>query len=286
MFKCVSDNIENIPKELINKLQLSFYEVNTDGEKMAEMAQNIAKLRKDTIVKLPFCSTIESEALGSKIKIGEDSCSTRVEEYVINSVDNLENIEKADFNKGRIKEVLKAVSILKNQGEIVCINVVGPITIATSLMDSTLFYKLLRKEKEKMNKFMKLIEDTIKEYIDKALEKGVDIISFADPVGSIDIVGPKVYKEISGKITYNILKYLENKKEDKIVHICGKASTSLEKIGLINLKSIEINNNITYGEALINLLKDYNNIKFIGNWCIKRSFMKKNDNKLFIINLA
>lgn len=98
----------------------------------------------------------------------------------------------------------------------------GPISIATSVMDSQLFYKILRKDRHKIDSLLKLIENSAVEYISEGIKRSADIISFADPAGTIDIVGPKIYKELSGKATYNILKRIENGLGKSVVHLCGK----------------------------------------------------------------
>lgn len=83
---------------------------------------------------------------------------------------------------------------------------VGSFTIITSLVDSRIFYKAMRKNKEMVYDFLKIIEDNIIKYMEEGIARGAKIISYADPVGAKDIVGPKVYKDFSGKSSYNILK--------------------------------------------------------------------------------
>ncbi len=84
---------------------------------------------------------------------------------------------------------------------------VGSFTIITSLVDSRIFYKAMRKNKEMVYDFLKIIEDNIIKYMEEGIARGAKIISYADPVGGAkDIVGPKVYKDFSGKSSYNILK--------------------------------------------------------------------------------
>lgn len=281
IFKCVNDGMDKIPKEAIQGLDIEFPKVHIDAYEMARMSKAIKEYRKDNLCRVPFCNTVEGEALGSIIKLGDENTGPRVEKYLINSIEDIEKTKSMDFTKGRIEQVLKAVSILSNQGETVCLAVEGPFTIANSLMDTALFYKFLRKEKERMNDFFKLLENDIAKYILKGIDKGANIISYADPVGTVDIVGPKVYREVSGRITYNILKALEGNLKNSVIHICGKTSTSLESIGLAENIPIEIPNDIPYGQILKNIDFSKSGIKFIGNWCIKRSGLNKKDGILW-----
>lgn len=81
------------------------------------------------------------------------------------------------------------------------------------------FYKEIRKNKEWTDRLMGAIEDNIVNYMLEGLGRGAKILSYEDPVGSMDIVGPKVYREISGKTTYNILKRIEGQLDGALVHL-------------------------------------------------------------------
>ena len=108
-------------------------------------------------------------------------------------------------------------------------------------------------------------------YIIEGIKRGAKIISYGDPVGSIDIVGPKIYEEYSGKISCNILKRVEPYLENSVIHLCGKTSTAFEKLGLSESRAIEFQEEITYGDAINRILQERKDVKFIGNSCIKRT---------------
>lgn len=277
-FKCTSDNLEDISQDIIDQNGLSFPEVHTNKDDMITLAKALKKDKKDKICRVPFCGTVEAEALGADIKLGDNKTGPRVNDYLFNSVEEFSNIKVLDLTKGRIREVLTAVEILDKKDEVVALNVEGPFTIISSLIDPLNFYKGIRKNRELVDKFMEVIEDNIVKYILAGIKSGAQIISYADPVGSMDIVGPKVYEEMSGKVTYNVLKRIEDKLEGVIVHLCGKISTAFDELGFIKSTLLEVGKEITYGEAIVELLSSNKNIKFIGHKCIKQTpFKMKRD---------
>ncbi|MGL4731202.1 MAG: uroporphyrinogen decarboxylase family protein [Clostridium sp.] len=285
MFKCVSDNIEDIPKEIILK-HCDFYQNIDKGEFMSEISKEIKLLRKDVFCKLPFCHTIETEAFGGVIKPSDESGAARVKEYVVSNLYDLDKIRSMDFSAKRINEVLKGIKILSSEKENVLLKVTGVMTIANSLMDSKVFYKLYRKNKNEVIKVLEIIQDSIVEYIKIAIKNGVKIISYAEPVGNVDIIGPKYFKELTGKITCNLIKQLDDelRNNDVIFHICGRTSTSLEECDFATIKNIYVKENLNYGESLINLLdRKEKNLIVVGHWCVKRTFLKKNDNKIILL---
>jgi uroporphyrinogen-III decarboxylase len=270
-FKCQGDNLEEIIGQISESLGISFPKVHENSKEMAILAMEVRKYTSNTISIVPFCTTVEAEAFGGKIKLGDRNVGPRIEGYLFSSIEELENIREIDLSKGRIKEVLDCVERLSREGEIVSLNVEGPFTIATSLIDLTTFYWGIRKDRAIVDNFLRVIEDSIERYIIEGVRRGAKIISYGDPIGALDIVGPRVYEDISGKSTYNILKSLENKLEGAIIHICGKTSTALEKMGRCEARRIEFEGQLTYGEAIMRVMEEMKDIKFIGHSCIKRT---------------
>ena len=267
MFKCAGNEGEAIPKEILEDLNLTDDEANKSTDNMVKVSKAIKEYNGSVYNTVPFCHTVEAEAFGSTI-ILDGVVGNRVGEYAIKDIDSIFKISKMDLDKGRIKQVLKSISELKKQGEKVRLDITGPISIATSIMDTQLFYKAVRKDREKIDELLKLIEDSLVEYMKEGLKQGVDIISFADPTGTIDIVGPKLYKDISGQSTYNILKRMEDELGQSIIHLCGKTSTSLEAIGLLETERIQMSG-LNYEDIIEKISKERKDIKFIGHWCLK-----------------
>lgn len=282
-FKCVSDKMEEIPESIVKKIGRGFPEVHTKAEYIATLSKELKEYKKDTLCRVPFCNTVEAEALGGNIKLGDAKAGPRVESYAFNSIDELMEIGEIDLTKKRINEVLKAVEILSSKGETVVLNVEGPFTIITSLVDSRVFYKAIRNNKEMVYEFLKVMEDNIMKYMKEGIDRGAKIISYGDPVGSKDIVGPKVYKEFSGKSTYNILKHMEDKLDDSIMHICGKTSTAFQNMGFVESHPIKFEGDITYGHAIDYILENRKDINIIGHNCIKRTPLKLKDSTLWSI---
>lgn len=284
-FVCQGDNLEEIPESIALNKGLTFPEAHTDTQYMALLARELKMYKNDSICRVPFCVTVEAEALGANIKYGDMKIGPRVESYAFKSIEELENIKELDLTKGRIKTVLEAVELLSLQGETTVLSVEGPFTIISSLMDPMIFYKALRKNKESVEKLLHTVEDSIVKYIIEGINKGAKIISYGDPAGAMDIVGPKVYSEFSGKISYNILKKVEPFLKNSIIHLCGKTSTALESIGLISSNAIGFKEVITYGEAIERVINEEKKVSFIGNSCIKRTPLVLQNTVVWEVNL-
>lgn len=284
-FKCQRDNLEEIFTQKDEELGITFPEALRNSYYMDNNSRSFKKYTNSGIFTIPLCTTVEAEAFGGKIKFGDSKAGPRVESYLFSSIEELNNIREINLSKGRIKNVLDCVEILSRDEGIVSLNVEGPFTIATSLVDTTIFYRGIRKERATVDNFIRVIEDSIGKYITEGIRRGAKIISYSDPAGALDIIGTKIYEEFSGKATFNILKNLEDKLEGTIIHICGKTSTALEKMGLCKAHGIEFIGQFTYGEVILKVMEEMKDIKFIGHSCIKKAGNNIMNPKVWVIEL-
>lgn len=283
VFKCAGDGLEEIPAEVIEKGEFSFPEVHLNVEEMIRFSKAIKEYRNEEYIQIPFCMTVEAEALGAKINLGDRRNGPRVLQYAFNSMDELDNIHDIDYTKHRIEVVLKAVKLLSSEGENVILSVQGPYSIAQSLVDPTLLFKATKKEKCKVEKFLSFIENEVVKFIREGIKHGARIISYGDASGTLDILGPKMYSELSGKYNCNVLKRISQGFDDVVIHVCGATSASLHNSGLIKSRSIELEGELTYGEALKKVIEDDGNIKVVGHNCIKRLNKKVIRPKVWVI---
>lgn len=284
-FKCEGENLEQIPDSIIERTGITFPEAHKDKKQMAALAKELRVYKNDAFARVPFCVTVEAEALGGDIQLGDAKAGPRVKGYRYESVDAMQDMPEIDLKTGRIKEVLDSIQLLSSDNELVALNVEGPFTIISSLMDPMYFYKGMRKNKEAVSAILKVVEDSIVHYIVEGIRRGAKIISYGDPVGGMDIVGPKVYEDFSGRSTLNILRRIEPHLDSAVVHICGKTSTAFTKLGFAETIPVEFAEDIKYGEAIDRVLKTRNDIKFIGHRCIKKSPFKLGNKVLWGIKL-
>lgn len=283
-FKCDQIDNENIPLEIIQGSNLSFPNLHKNANDIAYISKSLKDYRKDSICKLPFCTTVEAEAFGANINLGDEKNCPRSRDYAFSSLEELSKLDNIDFDNGRIKEVLESISILSSKNEIVTLNVCGPMTIISLLVDLKYFYKGVRKNLECIDKLMNIIEDNIVNYIVKGYEKGAKIISYSDPVGDINIVGPKVYEEVVSKTTINILERASACIGEGLIHICGKTSSALFNLKKCKFTKVEYESCLTYGEAICNIIES-KKVKIIGNNCMKRTQYNLKNSQIFIIDI-
>lgn len=266
-FNCTYDNSAGINDEVTKSLQLNFPDAYKYHDTMVLISKALRKYDNAPFCKLPFCHTVEGEAMGGVINYGDEKIGPRAKEYICKTAEELLNLPSINFNEGRIKEVLKACSDLRKEGENVVLQVSGPFTILNVLMDARCVFKIFRKEPEKMQEIFDKFQVEIIKFIEEGQKVGANLISFADSSGSLKILGPKMMKETVERFTYPFLKKIEKIiNEDTVLLLCPKTTLALVGTDKASLYDIELSRPMRYGEGCIEAT---GKTKILGQMCIK-----------------
>ena len=210
----------------------------------------------------PIIQGIEAIAYGAEPKlIGKNYTFSDYKYQTLEEIKKNQSIS----NHHIIKNSLKCISNQADKN--IVLEVSSPFSILASLINPTKLYRYSRKNKELLLEVLNGIEDSLAKYTIDCIEAGVDIISYADSEGVMEMVGEKFYKDISGFTTYNYLNKISSKLGKCIVHICGKTSYSLQKAGFIVTKVYRVESDKNRMEILLDYAKD-RKFKFIGHSCI------------------
>ena len=92
--------------------------------------------------------------------------------------------------------MLLACQALREEGEHVVLQVSGPFTILNVLIDAKYVFKAMRKKPELMKEVFWKLGGEILRFMEEAKKYGVDMISYADSSGGLNILGPKMAEQV------------------------------------------------------------------------------------------
>lgn len=279
-FKCTYGNSAGIREEVTNRTHLTFPDAYKHAETMAELSQVLKECDKAPFCELPFCHTVEAEAMGGIINYGNEKTGPRAKEYLCTEIEEILDLPEIDFEKGRIQEVLQACRILHEKGEHIVFEVSGPLTILNVLIDPKYVFKGMRKKPELMAHIFAKLEEEILAYMKLAKEHGADLISYADSSGAVNILGPKMAEQMVDLFTYDFVQQAEKlADEHTMILLCPKTTFALLGTGKAELTDRRINNDtalkkdmsleedtLSYAEACIRMK---GKIHLAGQMCIK-----------------
>lgn len=252
---CPGGMMNMITTQLMDKSNIFWPNAHLNGEKMASLA--IANYENGCFENygVPFCMTIEAEALGAKVTLGTKEYEPHVTEYAIESVSEYKKLKPMNFNEGREKVVLDAIKILKEKNENVPIvgNITGPISTASSLMEPVDFYKELRKKNKEAHEFMNFVTEEIIKFARAQIDAGADVIAISDPSGSGEILGPKDFEQFVVKYINQIIDALQEEKIGTIVHICGQMRSVYKQVNMIKSDALSFDSVVSMKSARENL---------------------------------
>ncbi len=267
-YPCSYDNASGLGQwgEKNNKLQ--FPQVYTERQQIAELAQTIRCHEGGEWCLLPFCHTLEAEAMGANIIYGDGLTGPRVRGHTCNSLD--EAMERTvDWQNSRLQETLFACALLKERCENVLFQLSGPLTVLNSLLPAELLFRSLRKEPEKVLVLLhKFGEDSL--HFAKLAEKaGAHIISYADPMAGVGIIGPKFAELLTKTFTADYLQKLDAVLEkETMILLCPKTSFALLGTELAEWREHPLPEKMNYGKAALALR---GKIRFGGQSCVKKT---------------
>ena len=216
---------------------LTFPEVHQKAEPMVRLALGAYKILGFDAVRLPFCQTIEAEALGCQVNYRDFMPRTDGSLYQLNEIPRFPD----DFlSRGRIPELLRAVTLLKREvGEEALLlgGVVGPLTIARSFLDSVPLLKASIKTPDKLRPFLSVGAQASSQMARALFESGVDALVIEDMVASPDLLHPKTYKTLVLDYHQRLIGTLP---KPVILHICGDVSLIVEEMAQTKAKALSI----------------------------------------------
>lgn len=266
-FKCTFQNSVGINENVTKKLDLKFPDAYLYGDTMAEVALAIKEYDGASFCELPFCHTVEAEAIGGIVNYGDEKAGPRAKEYICKKPEEILELKQIDVNSGRLSETLKACKILRDKGENVVLEVAGPFTIMNVLIDPVYVYKAMRKKPELMKEvFWRLGRDVLT-IVEEAKKCGVNMISYADSSGGVNILGPKMAEQTVNDFTYEYLKELNKVAgDDALILLCPKTTLALLGTDKAEFVDVELPGPMKYGEACAYMVGKEN---FVGQMCIK-----------------
>ncbi|MCF4152353.1 methylcobamide--CoM methyltransferase [Dethiosulfovibrio sp. F2B] len=221
---CPGGMMNMIVEDVMDLTNRTWPEAHIDGEAMAELAAGQPENGGFENYGVPFCMTVEAEAMGAPVSMGDRIHEPRVTGYVMSNSGDMGSLKEMDLSSGRTAQVCRAISLLKKRnGDIpVIANLTGPISLATSLVDPSLFYKDMKKSPEKVQILMDFVVEQLVRFGMAQIEAGADVLTISDPSGTGEILGPKAFERWAIPALNGILDRLSPSVKGTIVHICGR----------------------------------------------------------------
>lgn len=217
-------------------------EAHTDPRVMAELASAAYTNGLFDNIGVPFCMTVEAEGMGAQVDLGSRYIEPRVTGYAVSSVDQWRQLRPMDLTAGRAKVVLDAIALLRETYPEAAImgNLTGPISVASSLVDASGFYRDLRKKPEDAARVMELVTDSLVAFGLAQLEAGAEFITISDPSGTGEVLGPRLFEQFALPYLNRLCRELRPHCQGVIIHICGQLKAVYAQLAQLECDTLSV----------------------------------------------
>jgi [methyl-Co(III) methanol-specific corrinoid protein]:coenzyme M methyltransferase len=220
-----------------------------DGGLMAGLAGDVQAFTGFENYGVPFCMTVEPEALGSSIDYGSLSCEPKIARENFSHVKDVEFAPgEAVAKSGRGAAVLEAINLLsRGHGDIPVIgSITGPVSSAASLVDPMTFFKELYRDRENAHRLLSYVTGQLVDWALSMAESGAQVLSIADPTATGEILGPRLFEEYALPYLNQIIRAAHKAGKPVIVHICGDVGRVKEHLYKLESDALSV-------DAMVNL---------------------------------
>ena len=238
---CPGGMMNMIVEDVMDLTGKTWPEAHNDSLLMADLAAGVYENGGFENFGVPFCMTVEAEAMGAQVNIGTRINEPRVTAYPLQSVEDWKKLQPINVNVGRAKIVTDAITILKARDPDVPViaNLCGPVSLASSLIEPMVYYKELYKKGDKAHEMMEFVTDNLIAFGKAQIQAGATILAISDPSGTGEILGPKGFQKFAVPYLNKIIATIKSEAEvGVIVHICGRLKNIYSGITALNSDAI------------------------------------------------
>ncbi len=220
-------------------------EAHCNPRTMSRLALGVQRLTGMENLGVPFCMTVEAEAMGAAVTMGGLDNEPRVTGYPLTAVADWPRLQEIRTGSGRAAVVAEAVSLLAEAAaggsELpVIANLTGPLSLATSLIEPMILFRAMGKQSQAVHDLLAFITDNLINFGRALLQAGAHVLSIADPSASGEILGPRRFAEFALPCLNRMLDELGTAYQARLVHICGQLSPIFTEIGALHTGAISI----------------------------------------------
>ena len=216
--------------EAMKKVDANWPEAHWEPQKIARLAASTYELTGVPCCTVPFCLTLEGEALGCALDRGTEITQPQIMEHLEIGFDEFE-LPHDFLSRGRIPAVLEAISLLAaSQRDVQPVNmkVTGPFTIACAVFGAERVLLATIEEPDAVKRVLEITAQAGISLSRAAIQAGADTITLSDPVASGDLLSADQYAEFARPYEAKVFSTIN---VPTALHICGYTKDLMPHIG-------------------------------------------------------
>lgn len=209
--------------EMMERSGIFWPEAHRQAEQLAGLAETVHLYTDTEAIKLPFCMTVEVEALGAPIDYRTRDTIPTETRHIWDHPDQL-HLPADFFDRDRVPVVLAAISTLRRRydDEVpIVTSIVGPFSLASKLFGFENFLTWLITAPDWVHQVMAALTPLAIRYARAQVEAGADAVVIGEAGCSGDLISANTYRDFIAPYHRQLCPAIP---APTILHICGKST--------------------------------------------------------------
>lgn len=267
-----SKDVRNLPVlyfPCVKNIGMSVPDSVQDAKKMAEAMAEVIREYPDTIAAITGMDlTVDAEAFGAAVHFS-DTQAPNIESHVVETVEDIQNLQIPDMNVGRIQmfsdACVEAAKLITDRP--VFGGMLGPFSLAANLMEMSSALMLALEDEEAMKLLLEKATDFLIARAKDFKAKGANGIFIAEPTAGL--LAPDMLDRLSSVYVKKIVDAVQDDYFFLILHDCGQVVNSVESMYNTGCKGHHYGNSVDMKDILPQIPPD---ILVFGNIDPSRDF--------------
>jgi [methyl-Co(III) methanol-specific corrinoid protein]:coenzyme M methyltransferase len=249
-FVCPGGMMSMAVTEVMDRLDARWPDAHEDPALMARLTLGMAELGGLENTGVPFCMTVEAEALGARVELGTRDGEPRVVAYAVEATAAVPRLGRLDPAQGRAAVCVEAVRLLKaaRPDLPVIANVVGPVSLATSVVDPTVFFRDVRREPRAAHALLEAAVEASERFGEALVAAGADVVCIADPSATGELLGKTVFDAFALPGLNRLADRFRALGRPTIVHICGRLAPLGTSLGALSAEAVSVDSCVSLAD--------------------------------------
>lgn len=254
---CQGQDTRVLPQDF----QVNDKKIFTEKAEMIKVAQVLGQSQRISI--FPPMQNFEAVLLGAPIQ--KTATGFTCGNYIYKALPEADGFGYFSCEHPYVQTLLKAIRSQEDKKTV--LEMEGPFSILGALIDPMILYQAGKQQPALLYQILDRITRSLIQLSKQAIRAGINIISFADPLGVYESVGQDFYQAFSGRVMVAFLKGIEPALDQAIVHLCGKTSAGLIKTGTFLPQVLRGKREYTALQNILTFSQDPK-IRIIGQSCM------------------
>jgi [methyl-Co(III) methanol-specific corrinoid protein]:coenzyme M methyltransferase len=221
---CSGGSMSGVPAEVVIRSGYRLPDAHSDAAAMAGLALAAARLTGFESVGVPLCTTVEAEAFGAIVDLGDEATEARVVREPYERCADVPRVPVDErLQRGRIGISVAAVRRLTETAEDLPIigNLIGPVSVAAAAVRPDAFFRELRKSPDDVRSLVEHVTDFEIGFARELVAAGADVIVIHEDTVTPALAGPAVFERSVLPHLQRLIDAVAQTGARVLVHMCG-----------------------------------------------------------------